>query len=170
MAPEGAALDSGAAAPPPPPRIGRYPRWISSGKTVSIGDAPPSTAMTWPAIQPASSAHRSVTALPMSAGVVNRPAGVRPPSCQARLISCTGVGRLFKALSSVSPGLRAFTRHLDERRSDECRNAVHLHAATGRGWRVHPERREARRSEEHTSELQSLAYLVCRLLLEKKKK
>src|SRR2546425_6967459 len=29
---------------------------------------------------------------------------------------------------------------------------------------------EGRRSEEHTSELQSLAYLVCRLLLEKKKK
>src|SRR2546425_5750031 len=28
---------------------------------------------------------------------------------------------------------------------------------------------DARRSEEHTSELQSLAYLVCRLLLEKKK-
>src|SRR2546423_11610893 len=31
-----------------------------------------------------------------------------------------------------------------------------------------PERSPAR-SEEHTSELQSLAYLVCRLLLEKKK-
>src|SRR5687767_15492774 len=30
--------------------------------------------------------------------------------------------------------------------------------------------RWAGRSEEHTSELQSLAYLVCRLLLEKKKK
>src|SRR2546425_7610381 len=29
---------------------------------------------------------------------------------------------------------------------------------------------QATRSEEHTSELQSLAYLVCRLLLEKKKK
>src|SRR2546425_6331352 len=29
---------------------------------------------------------------------------------------------------------------------------------------------EGVRSEEHTSELQSLAYLVCRLLLEKKKK
>src|SRR2546423_11240756 len=29
---------------------------------------------------------------------------------------------------------------------------------------------ETPRSEEHTSELQSLAYLVCRLLLEKKKK
>src|SRR2546425_9223295 len=34
----------------------------------------------------------------------------------------------------------------------------------GRGRRTH-----AGRSEEHTSELQSLAYLVCRLLLEKKK-
>src|SRR2546425_6668997 len=31
-------------------------------------------------------------------------------------------------------------------------------------------RQAAPRSEEHTSELQSLAYLVCRLLLEKKKK
>src|SRR5687767_15446879 len=31
-------------------------------------------------------------------------------------------------------------------------------------------RRLAGRSEEHTSELQSLAYLVCRLLLEKKNK
>src|SRR2546425_3837209 len=30
--------------------------------------------------------------------------------------------------------------------------------------------RRGGRSEEHTSELQSLAYLVCRLLLEKKKK
>src|SRR2546425_8001880 len=39
-------------------------------------------------------------------------------------------------------------------------------------WRCkapcHPS--EHARSEEHTSELQSLAYLVCRLLLEKKKK
>src|SRR2546425_8677914 len=32
------------------------------------------------------------------------------------------------------------------------------------------EKKIKRRSEEHTSELQSLAYLVCRLLLEKKKK
>src|SRR5687767_15714016 len=30
--------------------------------------------------------------------------------------------------------------------------------------------RHRQRSEEHTSELQSLAYLVCRLLLEKKKR
>src|SRR3989441_8922744 len=32
-----------------------------------------------------------------------------------------------------------------------------------------PTRAHSQRSEEHTSELQSLAYLVCRLLLEKKK-
>src|SRR3989441_8668274 len=60
----------------------------------------------------------------------------------------------------------------------------------GTGWRAGPRRfawrraartppsgtcrprpeRATNRSEEHTSELQSLAYLVCRLLLEKKKK
>src|SRR6266404_7745637 len=33
-----------------------------------------------------------------------------------------------------------------------------------------PQRTPTVKSEEHTSELQSLAYLVCRLLLEKKKK
>src|SRR2546425_2662749 len=45
----------------------------------------------------------------------------------------------------------------------------------GQGPRLHSggrksRHRPTRRSEEHTSELQSLAYLVCRLLLEKKKK
>src|SRR2546423_14102921 len=37
------------------------------------------------------------------------------------------------------------------------------------GVRVPPGAGPVGRSEEHTSELQSLAYLVCRLLLEKKK-
>src|SRR3712207_7438959 len=37
--------------------------------------------------------------------------------------------------------------------------------AAPRSWRP----RRSRRSEEHTSELQSRQYLVCRLLLEKKK-
>src|SRR5436189_4657756 len=40
----------------------------------------------------------------------------------------------------------------------------------GHTTRVGPGRRAARRSEEHTFELQSPMYLVCRLLLEKKKK
>src|SRR3989441_8510606 len=39
-----------------------------------------------------------------------------------------------------------------------------------RGIRVNTLSPGPTRSEEHTSELQSLAYLVCRLLLEKKKK
>src|SRR5262245_66214718 len=43
---------------------------------------------------------------------------------------------------------------------------------SGRGWGQHRDRTLDRdfRSEEHTSELQSLRHLVCRLLLEKKKK
>src|SRR3712207_7375681 len=45
-----------------------------------------------------------------------------------------------------------------------------LCAIGGHGWRGQGCRgRVRRRSEEHTSELQSRQYLVCRLLLEKKK-
>src|SRR5687767_15556083 len=50
----------------------------------------------------------------------------------------------------------AGARRADDRNADAA--ARHEHPAAGG------------RSEEHTSELQSLAYLVCRLLLEKKKK
>src|SRR2546425_3811124 len=44
-----------------------------------------------------------------------------------------------------------------------------VHPGAGAGAAA-PGRGRDLRSEEHTSELQSLAYLVCRLLLEKKKK
>src|SRR2546425_8705425 len=57
------------------------------------------------------------------------------------------LGHLRHAPRSVAHGARAA--------------ALHQHAARDGG---------GDRSEEHTSELQSLAYLVCRLLLEKKKK
>src|SRR5229473_5635666 len=43
-------------------------------------------------------------------------------------------------------------------------------APAGGGFLPGPRAGQRPRSEEHTSELQSLAYLVCRLLLEKKKK
>src|SRR3712207_6905490 len=44
-------------------------------------------------------------------------------------------------------------------------------AGPGHGeWKDARAARRQRRSEEHTSELQSRQYLVCRLLLEKKKK
>src|SRR2546425_6227936 len=52
--------------------------------------------------------------------------------------------------------------------ADEERAQDHGHPAEGDGG-VAGFRRPESRSEEHTSELQSLAYLVCRLLLEKKK-
>src|SRR5205814_6710638 len=42
--------------------------------------------------------------------------------------------------------------------------------ARGSGSRILKRTSHIRRSEEHTSELQSLRHLVCRLLLEKKKK
>src|SRR3712207_8500339 len=45
-----------------------------------------------------------------------------------------------------------------------------LRDVSGPGHSGHGRRAESKRSEEHTSELQSRQYLVCRLLLEKKKK
>src|SRR3712207_8167574 len=46
---------------------------------------------------------------------------------------------------------------------------MHTYAFTNPMLAVEHFRRNANRSEEHTSELQSRQYLVCRLLLEKKK-
>src|SRR2546425_7408217 len=57
----------------------------------------------------------------------------------------------------------AHVRRLDPGRRDRLARRALLRGA------VHAPPRGGRRSEEHTSELQSLAYLVCRLLLEKKK-
>src|SRR6266545_7863797 len=47
---------------------------------------------------------------------------------------------------------------------------AHARAARGAATPAREPAPRSRRSEEHTFELQSLAYLVCRLLLEKKKK
>src|SRR5205823_7452712 len=47
----------------------------------------------------------------------------------------------------------------------QCRTAVFEIPPPASAWNT-----TRSRSEEHTSELQSLAYLVCRLLLEKKKR
>src|SRR2546425_8965036 len=75
----------------------------------------------------------------------------RPP--RSTLFPYTPLFRSRQLLAGVHVFERAAQRWKARHR---CRSRT---AATAR-WR----------SEEHTSELQSLAYLVCRLLLEKKKK
>src|SRR3712207_7037030 len=74
-----------------------------------------------------------------------------------------GVGRNGREVLRLVPGAAirwvAQARH-DRQQLGECG----LRAGRGGGGRI-----LGHRSEEHTSELQSRQYLVCRLLLEKKK-
>src|SRR5687767_9712944 len=72
-------------------------------------------------------------------------------------------GRLSRGLVSdpVRDGSGEGAEHVD----DEVRGRAGVVEAE---VRTSGDDRMVRRSEEHTSELQSLAYLVCRLLLEKK--
>src|SRR2546425_5573339 len=65
-------------------------------------------------------------------------------------------------------GVRAHDIHPLQRRRAALRGAHPLQGGRPGGPGRRGEDRDER-SEEHTSELQSLAYLVCRLLLEKKK-
>src|SRR2546430_7153743 len=61
-----------------------------------------------------------------------------------------------------------YTTLFRSRRTDEALDALDLHAhAAQHPYDLSP---DVARSEEHTSELQSQSNLVCRLLLEKKKK
>src|SRR2546425_8984410 len=64
---------------------------------------------------------------------------------------------LFRSIPNHGVGSRPGPREADPFRYAPRRNASLLEETS-----------HLRRSEEHTSELQSLAYLVCRLLLEKK--
>src|SRR2546425_3377177 len=71
---------------------------------------------------------------------------------------------LFRSHRGAAGGASACATRAAPRGSRICRAARFSD-------RAHPAGAGAgARSEEHTSELQSLAYLVCRLLLEKKKK
>src|SRR5258705_2004296 len=65
---------------------------------------------------------------------------------------------------------RALSRRRKIRPADEIRRPPPQPLRRHPGLRRESEGRGADRSEEHTSELQSLRHLVCRLLLEKKKK
>src|SRR5690554_7032426 len=83
----------------------------------------------------------------------------RPP--RSTLFPYTTLFRSVKAYSSCV-GEGPFTVEMDGEEAEKLRaEGQEYGAATGR---------PRRRSEEHTSELQSRPHLVCRLLLEKKKK
>src|SRR5687767_15664631 len=77
--------------------------------------------------------------------------------------------------STLFPYTTLFRSDGDPLRGDPRLSPVHGGIAHGAAPSRHARRQAGgghagARSEEHTSELQSLAYLVCRLLLEKKKK
>src|SRR2546425_9310568 len=84
--------------------------------------------------------------------------------------------------STLFPYTTLFRSHRRDERAEGHERDAHHRAPDPPGPREAPHQRVERhrresaehdgdgRSEEHTSELQSLAYLVCRLLLEKKKK
>src|SRR2546425_3396655 len=72
--------------------------------------------------------------------------------------------------STLFPYTTLFRSRADGREDGRAGLGPHppAHQAAAVDGAAEPAHRQ--RSEEHTSELQSLAYLVCRLLLEKKKK
>src|SRR2546425_5228538 len=87
------------------------------------------------------------------------------------------LGRRADLVGSCGTSLTAIEMKMD-RWAEALRQAIAYQLAADRVWVAMPlgaacrayRHRWTFQSEEHTSELQSLAYLVCRLLLEKKKK
>src|SRR5258705_10604218 len=69
---------------------------------------------------------------------------------------------LFRSLSRINQNC---CRMVPQKGTSTCYRHLQLRH---KRWRI--EDAGSKRSEEHTSELQSLRHLVCRLLLEKKKK
>src|SRR2546425_2266333 len=92
----------------------------------------------------------------------------RPP--RSTLFPYTTLFRSVYDAPAASDGtrvliMRLWPRGIRKSRVDIWLKELGIHAALADAARPEPHR-----SEEHTSELQSLAYLVCRLLLEKKKR
>src|SRR3712207_7747937 len=74
---------------------------------------------------------------------------------------------LFRSVEFEVDSVEAVSAAADELAARGCRL---IHGARTEPWAQTITRLLAPRSEEHTSELQSRQYLVCRLLLEKKQK
>src|SRR3712207_8411428 len=95
----------------------------------------------------------------------------RPP--RSTLFPYTTLFRSHTATEQLPPELSSFTPE-DPKDMWVGENVVVIDTGCGKGGFLTvlelPAMKTYERSEEHTSELQSRQYLVCRLLLEKKKK
>src|SRR3712207_7221208 len=96
----------------------------------------------------------------------------RPP--RSTLFPYTTLFRSLAAVDLTAPLARSDDAVPQENRSSTTDAAAELAAAVTRQLIASKQEKlvlvgNSRRSEEHTSELQSRQYLVCRLLLEKKK-
>src|SRR3712207_7528006 len=89
----------------------------------------------------------------------------RPP--RSTLFPYTTLFRSLDVEGGIEVDLQALDRNRHDRRRGRQRGALELLAQPGR---IEHQHGGQLRSEEHTSELQSRQYLVCRLLLEKKNK
>src|SRR5205814_2789714 len=103
------------------------------------------------------------------------PSGIRPsPLSKISQSSCSPTWRPLFLFSRPRGPLRAslfpYTTLFRSHRRSWSFAAVSAGRSSRRRGVATPARRRRPRSEEHTSELQSLRHLVCRLLLEKKKK
>src|SRR2546425_1437885 len=97
-----------------------------------------------------------------------------PPGCRLAKSSCLNPFSTSTVIASASPiasdavVLAVGTRFIGQA-SSVTLQSIATSAACASDDAGAPVMAISLRSEEHTSELQSLAYLVCRLLLEKKK-
>src|SRR3712207_8357639 len=104
------------------------------------------------------------------------PATARPPAgCATRLRHSPWCSLASERATGIEPALRAWKapvqpQHFARQRPTLYRDRHSQPARLKRQKRTEQIAAMTRRSEEHTSELQSRQYLVCRLLLEKKKK
>src|SRR5437762_7926561 len=102
----------------------------------------------------------------MAASVVDFPEPVPPTTITSpRLLSTTSF-RIGGRSSSSKVGILALIRRITQPTAACCTKALTRKRPMPAGAMA---KLHSLRSEEHTSELQSPMYLVCRLLLEKKK-
>src|SRR5947209_10819338 len=95
---------------------------------------------------------------------------IRPPP-RSTLFPYTTLFRSGIAMNFANAGIPVLLKETDQAALDRGMNTIRKNYSNSVAkGRFTQQQMDDRRSEEHTSELQSRQYLVCRLLLEKKKK